>query len=89
MKLAELFKPRSPFGDARRKLRAAIDAGGIAEDADASAAFQFAFDSLEKVELVMGLEELREEIYLPSATVRELLCRLDRLDREYDSRSEK
>jgi len=89
MKLAELFKPRSPFGDARRKLRAAIEAGRIAEDADASAALQLVFDSLERVELVMGLEERGDGIHLPSSTVAGLLSRLDHLDHEYVSQHKK
>jgi len=58
MKLAALFKQQSPFREARQKLRAAIEGGKIAEDDDASVAFERVFDSLEKVELVTALEEL-------------------------------
>jgi len=81
MKLAELFKPQSPFDEARRKLRVAIDAGKITEDEDASAAFDRVFDSLEKLELVLALEESGGKAPFPPGTVRELLWWLDRVDR--------
>ena len=89
MKLTELIKARTPFGDARRKLRAAIDAGRIAEDEDASAAFELVFDSLDRVELVLALEELGGKTYLSPGTVRDLLWGLDRLDRSYLREHEK
>ena len=82
MKLKELFKQRSPYDDARKRLRAAIHAGKIAEDANARAALELIFDSLERVELGLALEELGGKTYL-SGTVRELIWGLDRLDRNY------
>ena len=88
MKLAELFKQRSPYGDARRKVRAAIGAGKVAEDANALAALNLLFGSPERDELAFALVELGGKTYL-SGTVRELLWGLDRLDRDYLREREK
>jgi hypothetical protein len=88
MKLAELFKQRPPYSDARRKLRAAIDAGKVAEDANAFAALELISDSPERDELVLALMELGGKTYL-SGTIRELLWGLDRLDRNYLSEHKK
>jgi hypothetical protein len=88
MRIAELFKQRSPHSDARRKVRAAIDAGKVAEDANAFAALELIFDCPERDELVLALVELGGKTYL-SGTVRELLWGLDRLDRNYLSEHKK
>jgi acyl carrier protein len=85
MKVAELFRQEPPFSEARRKLRAAIEAGKIAEDADAYAALDLVLDSLDKVELVMGLEEREADKFLRLRTVGNLLSLLDGLDGEYVS----
>ena len=88
MKLAEISKQEPPFAGARRKLRAAIEAGKITEETDASAALQliFASDSLNLVEFVMALGEQGAEDFLPSRTVGELLWRLERLDEQYEAK---
>ena len=88
MKLADLFKRQSPYTDARRKVRAAIDAGKVAEDANAFGALELIFGSPERDELVLALVELGGKTYL-SGTVRELSWGLDRLDRNYLSEGKK
>jgi hypothetical protein len=89
MKLAKLFKPETPFAEYRQKLRAAIEAGKISENTDASDALRIVLDSLDVVELVMVLEEQGEGDDLSARNVRGLLLRLDRLDREYERQHRK
>ena len=85
MKLAEVFKQRALFSEIRRKLTAAIEAGKITKQTDASAALRVVLDSLDVVELVMVLEEQGEGDDFSACNVGELLWRLDRLDREYEA----
>ena len=86
MKLVELVKPEAPFTEVRRKLRAAIAAGKITEDTETSEALKLILtDSLDFVEFAMLWEEQGAEDSLPG-TVRNLLWRLDRLDREHESK---
>jgi hypothetical protein len=84
MKWAKLFKQGPPYAETRQKLRSAIKAGNISEDADAATALRPILDSLDVVELALAMEERGEEGDLSAHTVRELLSQLDRLDREYE-----
>ena len=87
MKLAELFKRQPLYSDARLRVRAAIDAGKVAEDASALAVLESVFGSPERDELFLALVELGGKTYL--GTVRDLLWGLDRLDRNYLSEHKK
>jgi len=82
MKVLELFKNQPPFAEVSQSLRKEIQAGSISEDDDAGPVIERFFDSLDKVEFMMFLDELGW-VVSTRMTIRELLWVLERLEAEY------
>jgi hypothetical protein len=83
MNIGKILKSESPFAEAGEKLRAAIETGKVSRSDDAMRVIDKLFDSLDKVELTMALEESGGQgNELAARSAEDLLRLLDRLDAE-------
>jgi acyl carrier protein len=73
----------SILGSVREKLQIAVGAGKISENEVAGPVLENLLDSLDMVELIMAIEEIKGSDDLPAlGTVRDLILRLERLEND-------